>query len=127
VAQYSLVQQRPAEVVPTLSRLEFKVLQSGEVSAARAGRDLCIGITFTGLIGSIGLFFTIDWDASFHLAHWKPFIWTGLLVAITAASAVGALIYGFRYKRTIDDSPYSDIMRRLADHFSSQESHSSPK
>jgi hypothetical protein len=123
VAQSSLVQRRPDEVVPTLSRIEFKVLQDGEISAAKSGRDLCIGIAFTGLIGSIGLCFTIDWDTSFHLAHWKPFIWTGLLFAITAASAVGALIYWCRYRNTLNSSAYSDIMKRLADHFSNQDSH----
>jgi len=123
VAQYSLVQQSPAEVVPTLSRLEFHVLKDGEVSSTRAGRDLCIGISFTGLIGSIGLCFTIDWDASFRLAHWTPFIWTGLLFAITASSAVGALIYGLRYSHALKDSAYSSTMKRLADHFSKQDSH----
>ncbi|MGO9318939.1 MAG: hypothetical protein ACLPXT_12800 [Terracidiphilus sp.] len=127
VAQYSLVERLPAEVVPTISRLEFQALQGGEVSTIRAGRDLCIGIAFSALFGSIGLCFTIDWDASFHLAHWKPFIWTGLMFAITAASTVGAVIYGLRYNTTLNCSVYSTTMKRLTDHFSKQESRTPPE
>jgi hypothetical protein len=111
------VARLPDENLATLSRVEYQVLRDGEVSEARAGRDLCVGFLGSAVIGLIGLIATIDWDAAFHQARKAPFIWTGLLSAIVFASACGALIYHRRYTRTRKNSAYSDLMKRLADQF----------
>jgi hypothetical protein len=119
-AQSSHVTRRPDENLATLSRVEFQVLRDGEVNQDRAGRDLCLGFFGSGAVGFIGLFATVDWDIAFQQARKAPFVWTGLLFAIMLASAVGALIYHRRYRHTRQDSAYSDLMTRLADHFGRQ-------
>ena len=119
-AQSLHVARLPDENLGMLSRFEFQVLRDGEVNEARAGRDLCLGFLGSAAIGFIGLVATVDWDTAFHLAHKGPFIWTGALFAIVLSSACGALIYYRRYKRTRNSSAYSDLMTRLADHFTRQ-------
>ncbi len=114
------VARRPDENLATLSRVEFKVLQDGEVNESRAGRDLCLGFFGSALVGFIGLIATIDWDAAFHFGHKGPFVWTALMFAITLSSACGTLIYHRRYNRTRNNSAYSDLMKRLTDHFTKQ-------
>jgi hypothetical protein len=116
-AQSLHVTRLPDENLATLSRVEFKVLQDGEVNEAKVGRDLCLGFLGSAVFGFIGLVATIDWGASFHLGI---FIWPALLFAVVLASACGALIYHRRYTRTLKDSAYSDLMKRLADHFAKQ-------
>jgi|GEM_PF-7072475 len=115
------VARLPDENLATLSRVEFQVLLDGEVNEARAGRDLCLGFLGSAVVGLIGLIATIDWDTAFHQARKAPFIWTELLSAIVLSSACGALIYQRRYTRTRKNSAYSDLMKRLADHFTKQQ------
>jgi hypothetical protein len=114
------VTRLPDENVATLTRFEFQVLRDGEVNAARAGRDLCLGFCVSAAIGLIGLLATIDWDVAFHQAHKAPFIWTELLAAIVFGSLFGMLIYQRRYKRTRENSAYSDLMTKFNQHFESQ-------
>jgi hypothetical protein len=117
----SHVTRRPDENLATLSGVEFQVLCDGEVSASRAGRDLCLGFLGSAATGLIALIATTDWDTAFHQSRMGPFIWTAVMFAIVAASACGALIYQARYARTIKNSAYSDLMKRLVEHFKGQE------
>ncbi|MGA2426084.1 MAG: hypothetical protein ABSG07_18930 [Terriglobales bacterium] len=117
VAQSSLVTQLPAENLATLTRMDFQILLDGEVNEVKSGRDLCLGILGSAVIGLIGLVATIDWDTAFHQARKTPFVWTALLFAIALASACGALIYQVRYQKTHASSAYSTLIKRLADHF----------
>lgn len=111
------VARLPDENLATLSRVEFQVLHDGEVNQTRAGRDLCLGFLGSAAIGFIGLIATTDWDAAFHLGR---FIWIALLFAIAVAAGCGALIYHRRCQRTLNNSAYSDLMKRLAGHFTGQ-------
>jgi hypothetical protein len=120
VAQASHVTQLPDENLATLSRMEFQVLLDGEVNEAKGGRDLCLGIVGTALIGLIGLAATVDWDKAFREARRTPFAWTAVLFAITVASACGALIYQGRYRKTHNSSAYSTLLKRLGDHFANR-------
>lgn len=114
------VARLPDENLAMLSRVEFKVLRDGDPNEARAGRDLCLGFLGSAAFGFVGLIATIDWNGAFHLGQRAPFIWTGLLFTMAFASAFGAVIYHRRYKRTLNNSAYSDLMKRLADHFTKQ-------
>lgn len=120
VAQSSHVTQLPDENLATLSRMEFQVLLDGEVSEAKAGRNLCLGVFGSAIIGLIGLVATVDWDAAFKQTRKAPFVWTALLFAIALASFCGALIYHLRYRNTHDSSAYSTLMKRLSDHFTNR-------
>jgi len=111
------VAQLPDENLATLSRMEFQVLQDGEINGAKAGRDLCLGFLVSGAIGLVGLFATVDWNGAFHNVHLAPFLFTGLLLAITAASGLGAWIYHRRFKSVQKSSAYSTLMTRLRNHF----------
>ncbi len=71
-AQSLHVTRLPDENLATLSTVEFKVLQDGEVNEAKVGRDLCLGFLGSAVFGFIGLVATIDWSAPFHLGI---FIW----------------------------------------------------
>jgi hypothetical protein len=120
-AQSLHVTRRPDENLAMLSRVEFTVLKDGEVSEARAGRDLFVGFLGSAIVGFLGLIATIDWDATFRMRNWAPFIWTGLLFAVALAAATGAFIYNKRYKRTVNSTAYSDLMKRLSDHFGKED------
>src|SRR6266481_5402621 len=112
-AQSLHVTRRPDEILATLSGVEFQVLRDGEVNNAKAGRQLCIGFLGSATMGFIGLIATTDWGAAFQPGR---FIWIAVLFAIILSSAFGALIYHGRYRRTLDKSAYSDLMKRLGDH-----------
>ena len=51
----SFVSHRPLEELAVLSKMELQVLLDGDIAGARAGRDLCLGISASGVIGLIGL------------------------------------------------------------------------
>lgn len=114
------VDRLPDESLATLSRVEFKVLHDGEVNEAKAGRDLCLGFLGSAAIGLIGIIATVDWDGAFAARRPAPFIWAAILLAIIVSSGFGAFIYHLRYDRTLSNSAYSDLMKRLADHFTVQ-------
>lgn len=111
------VSQLPDENLATLSRMDFQVLRDGEVSEAKAGRDLCLGFLASSIVGIIGLIATVDWDTTIHQARKGPFLWTGLLLAIASGSAIGAIIHHIRLGHMKKHSAYSTLMKRLADHF----------
>jgi hypothetical protein len=117
-AQSLHVTRQPDEILATLSRVEFRVLQDGEVNQAQAGRERCLGFLVSAVIGIVGLIATVNWDAAFHQVDWAPFVFTGLLFAVAISSGIGACIYHGRHKRTRENSAYSDLMKRLTDHFS---------
>jgi hypothetical protein len=116
--QTSIMAAQPDVKLAPLSKVELEVLLDGETSPARAGRDLCLGVFFSGVFGLIALIATIDWSAAFKDARWGPFIWVAVQFGATLASGVGAAIYQSAYARKQSNSAYSDVVERLKGHFS---------
>ena len=100
---------------------EFQILCEGEVSEAKAGRDLCVGAFLGALLGFVGVLATTDWVTIWQPERRVPFIlWSAVLLLIMAASGAGSVIYQVRLKRTRNDSAYSRLRTRIADWFRRQ-------
>jgi len=113
----SIVYHLPDEKVAVLRKMEFQLLADGDTAGARAGRDLFLGFLFSGVIGLIGLLATTAWVDVFTKGNWGPAVWTGLMFAIVAASAVGASIFEVRRRKLSKDSAYSSLIIRLQSDF----------
>jgi hypothetical protein len=111
------VPKQPDENLAILSQMEFQVLIDGEVNNARAGRDLCLGLLGSAVIGLIGLVATVDWDTAFHKTLKAPFFFTLVLCVIAAASCCGAIIQHQSYRHKRNGSAYSSLMKKLTDQF----------
>lgn len=108
---------RREEMLVPLTEMEFKVLTGGELNDAKSGRDLCIGIFVTSMVGAVGLIATIDWNAAYANHKHAPFVWTGLMFCAAAAALLGAIIYGQRYYKTSQNSPYATLVAKLSANF----------
>jgi len=116
-----VVPPRPNEFGFPLREDEFHILCEGEVSDARAGRDLCAGFFVGAVIGFVGVLATTDWGNVWQPERRMPFLaWSAVLLIIVAGSGVGWIICYVRLRRTRKDSPYSRLRKRISDWFNSQ-------
>lgn len=115
-----VVGRRPDEVGVPLREDEFQILCDGEVSQDRAGRDLCLGLLVSAVVGLAGLAATTDWDVVLHHGRWGPLAWMSILGTLAAASGGAAIVYHRRYHRVRSNSPYARLKNRLAQSFKTQ-------
>jgi hypothetical protein len=115
-----VVPRRPDEVGIVLREDEFQILCDGEINQDRAGRDLCLGLLASAVIGLAGLAATIDWDAALHHGRWGPLVWMFVLGMVAAASGGAAIVYQIRYHRSRTNSPYARLKNRLSQNFKNQ-------
>jgi hypothetical protein len=108
---------RPDEELAGLSKIEFQVLLGGDITSARAGRDLFLGFLISGIIGLAGLLATTNWADVFTKDKWGTAVWAAVMLAIVVASAVGAVIFTIRQYKISRDSAYSNLIVRLKQHF----------
>ena len=85
----SIISHLPDEELAGLRKMEFQLLLDGDISSARAGRDLFLGFLISGMIGLIGLVATTDWGDVFTKSKPAAAIWAAVMFAIIVASAVG--------------------------------------
>lgn len=119
-----VVQPLPDEIGVPLRKDDFLTLCGGEISEARARRDVCIGIGCTAMVGFFGVLAAIDWDTIWKSGHFKIFVLVLLLILLlvgTSGAAVGALIHNSHLKRTLTTSPYSRVMARLLKEYDAKE------
>jgi len=109
-----VVSPRPDEVGFPLREDEFQILCEGEVTHARASRDLYIGACIGALVGLVSVLATTDWTTI-----WQPqrrvrfLVFLLILCSIGAASAIGICIHQSRVTRTRNNSPYSRLQKRI--------------
>src|ERR1700730_4945517 len=118
-----IVQPRPDEPAFLLRKDDFLTLCEGDISGARASRDICIGISCTAVVGFIGALAAVDWDTIWKSGHLKIAVLVILLMLLlisSSGSAVGALIHHLRLKRTLESSPYSRVKTRLLKEYEAQ-------
>jgi hypothetical protein len=112
--------RRPDEFLTNISEAEHQIILGAEVSEAKSGRDLCLGISAAAFVGLIGLLATTDFDTAMHQARKAPFYWALALALLTATPLFAAVVYHLRYHRTRSNSPYSRLMQRIAEDFKRQ-------
>ncbi len=112
---------RPNDFGFPMRKDEFEILCEGEISEARAGRDLYIGSCVGGVVGLVGVLATTDWATIWQPERRVAFVvWGGILLIIVAASATGACIHQRRLTRTLRTSPYSRLRSIISTYFESQ-------
>ena len=118
-----VARSRGEEIGYTLTKDEFQTLSEGEISEARAGRDLCIGAFIAGGIGFLACLLNNDWDNFFKPdhPHMLYLCITAVHILIVGGSGVGWIVYQSRMDRTKSNSPYSRLKKRLEDWFKAQE------
>lgn len=116
-----VVPPRPDECGFPLREDEFQTLCEGEISEARAGRDLCIGSGVGALVGLAGVLANTDWDTIWQPGRRGWFV-TSLVILLSAVvgSVAGVCIYQARLVRTLNDSSYSRLKKRISDWFRAQ-------
>lgn len=115
-----VVPPRPDEFGFSLREDEFKILCEGELSEARAGRDLSIGCFIASLAGLVGAFATTDWAIIWQEGHRGAFLFFAVLALLVTVSAQGIYIYQRRLNKTRSDSTYSRLRKRIDDFFKNQ-------
>jgi hypothetical protein len=112
---------RPSDFGFPIRKDEFEILCEGEISEARAGRDLYIGSCVGGVVGLLGVLATTDWTTIWQPERRVAFVvWGAILLIIVAASAAGACIHQQRLTRTLRTSPYSRLRSIISAYFESQ-------
>jgi len=109
----------PDEIPFCLTRMEYRVLCTGEINASKARRNFFLGLLLSSLIGLAAVFTSVDWAAAFHQVHLAPFIWTALLFASVICSICGAAIYHRHSQR--DNRPYEALLTRMRQYFLEEE------
>jgi Domain of unknown function (DUF3395) len=99
---------------------EFRILCEGEVTTARSNRDVCIGVSFTALIGLIGVLSIVDWESAWKPGHRAWLLWLGVLLIFASGAAMGALTHHLRLRQMRDNSAYSRLTQRITDWFGAQ-------
>lgn len=69
-----VVSPRPDELGFPLREDEFQILCEGEVSDARAGRDLCFGAFLGAAVGLAGVLASVDWGTIWGPDRRMPFL-----------------------------------------------------
>jgi len=111
-----VVTKQPDEEVAWLTKMDVRVLLDGDISGARAGRDMYVGIFLAALVGLICLV-AATWDEIFTQGKWGWAIWIALMIFIVGGSGVGAVITMVKLHRVSNDSAYSNLIERLQKHF----------
>jgi len=112
---------RPNDFGFPIRKDEFEILCEGEVSEARAGRDLYIGSCVGGVVGLVGVLATTDWTTIWQPERRVAFVVSGaILIGMVTASAVAACIHQKRLTRTRNDSPYSRLRNIISAYFKNQ-------
>jgi hypothetical protein len=96
--------------------MDVRVLLDGDISGARAGRDMYLGVFLAGLVGLIGLI-VATWDEIFAKGQWGWAIWIVVMILIVGGSGVGATICIVKLCKVSKDSAYSSLIDRLKKHF----------
>jgi hypothetical protein len=109
---------RPDEVVVSVRRDEFDTLCEGGVSDERANRDVCIAIAVASFIGLLGVLAAAvpAWSTIWKLDSYSSKLFLIVLLVLfagTTGSAVGALIYEGKRKKTLTNSAFSRVKARL--------------
>jgi hypothetical protein len=112
-----VVSARPDEIGFPLREDEFQILLEGDVSEARAGRDLCVGSCLTALLGLLGVVATADWATVVQQERKLPLVICIALVGIAAGCGVGSTIYHRRVITTRHNSTYSHLVTRVSEWF----------
>jgi hypothetical protein len=122
-----IVQPRPNEFPFPMRESEFQILCEGEISEARAARDLYIGICIGAVVGLVSVFATTDWSTIWQPERRWPFcVFVVILFMLFAGSVVGICIHHARLKRTRGNSPYSRLKRHVEQWFASRPGHDEP-
>jgi hypothetical protein len=117
-----VVPPRPDEVGFPLRQDEYETLCEGELSEARANRDLSFGIFVGACVGLCGVLATTDWSTIWQPEKRWPFLaWSVVLLTITVASGIAAIIYHWRLRRTRTNSPYSRLTKKITAWFEAQQ------
>jgi hypothetical protein len=112
-----VVSARPDEMGFPLREDEFQILREGEVSEARAGRDLCIASCLTAVLGLLGIIATADWTPILQQQRKLPFAICSILFGIAAGCGAGSVIYHRRVVRTRNNSAYSHLVKQISEWF----------
>jgi hypothetical protein len=113
-----VVNPRPDEVGFPLREDEFQILCDGNISEARANRDLCIGAFVGAVLGLAGLFASTDWGTIWQQQHTRWFLVSFIfLLLIVGGCGAGWWIFQRALTRTTSDSPYSRLRKRISESF----------
>lgn len=116
-----VVPPRPNELGFALRHEEFQILCEGALGDARASRDLWWGILIGAAFGLAGVFATTDWKTIWQPDKRGVFLFCVVLLVVGAsASAMAALIYHRRLKKTRKDSAYARLRVTIETWFTRQ-------
>lgn len=110
----------PDEITYGLREDEFRILCDGEMSQARGGRDFCIGVGVTALLGLVSIFATLDWKTVWNEKRVLPFIACAVMLIIAAGCAAGWWIFRIRMRQSENNSPYSRLRTRIDGFFTNK-------
>ena len=105
----------PDEIPFSLTRMEYRVLCTGEMNESKASRNVFIGLLASAVIGLAAVVTSVDWAAAFHQVRVLPFLWAALLFAVVVCSACCTAIQHRHWMR--DNRPYYALMARLRQYF----------
>jgi hypothetical protein len=115
---------RPGDLLPdeipfSLTRMEYRVLCSGETNESRASRNFFLGLLVSAVLGLAALLAEVDWAQAFRQARPWAFVWAALLFAVVICSACCAAI---QHRHSIrDNRPYYALMTRLREYFEEEQ------
>jgi hypothetical protein len=108
---------QPPELFYPLRCDQFLTLRDGEMSEARAVRDLCLGAFVAAVVGITGLVALINWDAPLKQQK-VAFAATAILAVGAVAAVVVAWVQQRHIVRTRTQSAYSRLVETIGGHFS---------
>ena len=114
----TVVTPQPAERAYPLRNPDFLTLCDGSNGDERAGKDLCLGLLISAVIGIVGIVASIDWGTVFAQKEWWMLLCPLALVAIAAGSGVGFAVHRNRMEK--EDTPYTRLKESISDFFQQQ-------